>query len=88
MIPSPLTGSPQISKVGSVRKENRMIGRHLIDNVVLPLLTRLGTMAGTSLIAWGVNAEHANMVEVGVTGLALIAVDLGMSWLGRHMKDN
>lgn len=61
-----------------------MIGRHIVDNVVLPLFTRLGTMAGTSLIAWGVQAEHANMVEVGVTGLLLIGVDLGMSWIGRN----
>lgn len=60
--------------------------RTLRDNVVLPLLTRLGTMAGTVLIGYGVQQELAEQAILGVIALGLIGFDLVMSYV-RHKKD-
>lgn len=58
--------------------------RTLRDNVVLPLLTRLGTMAGTVLIGYGVQQELAEQAILGVIAVGLIGFDLIMSYINRH----
>lgn len=54
------------------------------DNVVLPLVTRLGTMLGTVLIGAGVQQELAEQAILGVIAMCLIAFDLVMSYIGRE----
>lgn len=58
----------------------------LRDNILLPLLTRLGTAAGSLLMAWGVQQELAEQAILGVIALGLIAFDLVASYVNRRRK--
>lgn len=58
--------------------------RTIRENIVLPLLTRLGTMAGTLLMGYGVQQELAEQAILGVIALGLIGFDLIMSYVGRN----
>lgn len=64
-----------------------MFVKQLVVNVVLPLSTRLGTMAGASLLALGADAAMVDQVILGISAVALIAVDLVFSWIGRQQRD-
>lgn len=60
--------------------------RTIRDNIVLPLLTRLGTMAGTLLMGWGVQQDLAEQAILGLIALGLIGFDLVMSYIGRNKE--
>lgn len=64
-----------------------MFVKQLVVNVVLPLATRLGTIAGTSLLAMGADQQLVDQVLLGLTAAALIGVDLVFSWIGRQQRD-
>lgn len=44
--------------------------------IVGPMSTRLGTLIAGILAPFGVQADYAHMLGIGVVGLGLIAVDL------------
>lgn len=52
-------------------------------NVIWPLVGRIGTGTATVLVGYGVNADHAAQVGIGVTAAGLIAFDLAISYLNR-----
>lgn len=54
------------------------------DNIFLPLVTRVGTMIGTTLLGVGAHAELVEQAILGVIAIGLIAFDLGMSYIGRE----
>ncbi|SEQ49314.1 hypothetical protein SAMN05428969_3270 [Devosia sp. YR412] len=45
-------------------------------NVVRPMAERLGTIVATSLVPFGVHADSAGMLTIGIIGVGLVAVDL------------
>lgn len=51
----------------------------LKENLVLPVGRRLGTVAATALVAWGVQESVAIQVEALVLALVLFAGDLAVS---------
>lgn len=57
-------------------------------NVVYPLGERLGTMVATSLIPFGVHAETAEMVTIGIISIGLIACDLIAARFRRKAIEN
>lgn len=58
----------------------------ITDHVVLPLATRVGTVTGTWLVTeFGVNADHAHSVGIGVTAAGLVIAELFARWLLRKM---
>lgn len=52
-------------------------------NVVLPLAVRIGSLGTGYLVGFGINAEHADWVGMGIAGALLISVDLMLSWVRR-----
>lgn len=50
------------------------------SNVLAPLATRLGTSIAGALVAYGMNADHAAQVGVGLTAAVLVAWDLFWAW--------
>lgn len=50
----------------------------IINEVLLPLAGRLGTLVSGVLIAQGADAGLAQQVEIGVIALALIAAELAV----------
>lgn len=54
------------------------------DNVLIPILGRLGSFATGGLVAWGVQQQHADWIALGITGLGLAGVDLLTSWVRRR----
>lgn len=68
------------------RTENKVnaLLKTIRDNVVLPLVTRLGTMLGTVLIGAGVQQELAEQAILGAIAMCLIAFDLVMSYISRQ----
>lgn len=54
------------------------------DNVLLPLLGRLGTAAATLLVPLGVHADLAHQLGIGVTAAGLIIFDLTVSYLRKR----
>lgn len=55
----------------------------LREHVLMPLAGRVGTMIATGLVLWGVQAELASQVAVGVTAVILVIADLGIGYLNR-----
>lgn len=58
----------------------------ITDNVLLPLFTRIGTMAGAALLGAGANQELVEQAILGIIAMLLIAVDLAVRWL-IHRKE-
>lgn len=56
----------------------------IMSNVLVPLFTRVGTLATGFLVGMGANTNHAEWVGLGVAGLGLIGVDLGLAWLRKR----
>ena len=54
------------------------------QNVLIPLLGRLGTAAGTMLAGYGVHADTAQQMPIVVTAIGLVAYDLVFDWLQRR----
>ncbi len=62
---------------------------NLIQNLVQPLLSRVGTIAATWLVANGFDTQHAVTVETAITAIGLFAVDFGvrlLSSVGRALR--
>ena len=53
------------------------------NNILMPLLGRLGTFVTGWLIAAGAPSELAQQVAIGVTAVGLILFDLLVSWMNR-----
>jgi hypothetical protein len=60
--------------------------QNLLNSVVKPLIRRVGSTAAGALVVWGANAELASQVEVGLTALCLIGIDLWLSNLDKKGK--
>lgn len=53
------------------------------DNVLLPLLARVGTFVTAWLVMQGAPHELAQQVATGVVAIGLIIFDLMISWMNR-----
>ena len=53
-------------------------------NIVVPSVTRMGTLIAGWIIGQGIPSDHAHAVGLGVAGAALIAFDLTVSWFARR----
>lgn len=53
------------------------------NNILLPLLGRVGTFVTAYLVAVGAPEELAQQVAVGVSAIGLIIFDLMISWMNR-----
>lgn len=60
-----------------------MVLKPLVEHVLRPALSRLGTAAAALLIALGADASLAGQVATGATALVLIGVDLTLSYFNR-----
>lgn len=56
----------------------------ILENIVKPLVRRVGSVAAGALATWGATAEQTAQVEAAVGALALIAVDLWLSNLDKR----
>lgn len=54
------------------------------QNVLYPLVGRVGTSASTALVTMGVTQQHADWVQLGMIGVAGVAFDLVSSWVRRR----
>lgn len=54
------------------------------ENVVKPLLARLGTIMATALVGWGASAGHAEAFVAGFGALALVVFDLVIDLVNRE----
>lgn len=52
-------------------------------NVLMPLMSRLGTMTASILVPFGVHAELAQQIGIGVTAAGLVIFDLTAAYLNR-----
>lgn len=53
------------------------------NNILMPLLGRVGTFVTAWLVATGAPEELAQQVAIGVTAVGLIIFDLLVSWMNR-----
>lgn len=58
--------------------------RNVVTNVVLPALGRTGTAVATVLVGYGVQAEPAHQIGVGVAAAVAVGLDLVSDWWGRR----
>lgn len=54
------------------------------ENVVKPLLTRVGSLTSGALVAMGAQQDHANWLALGVLGGGLIIFDLTTAYLRKR----
>lgn len=54
------------------------------SNVVLPQLTRLGSVAAGILIGAGVESGHATLIGTALPVMALVAVDYTLAWFRKR----
>lgn len=57
--------------------------KQILENIVKPLVRRVGSVVAGGLVTWGATAEQAAQIETAVGALALIAVDLWLSNLDK-----
>lgn len=57
---------------------------NLKKNVVRPLAEMLGTKLAIALVPFGVHADSAEALALGIIGVGLVACDLVYDWLRRH----
>lgn len=55
----------------------------VLENIVRPLLTRLGSYGSGLLVGAGVATHDATVISVGVTTAALVGIDLIASYINR-----
>ena len=48
----------------------------IIQRMLEPLVTRLGTIGGTWLVAQGIPADTTQQIVTGISALALVGVDM------------
>ncbi|MGB3645280.1 MAG: hypothetical protein WBA15_12450 [Mesorhizobium sp.] len=53
-------------------------------NIVKPLINRLGTIAATALIAYGIDADTAGQIANGMTAFVFVLFDLWMESRNRE----
>lgn len=58
--------------------------RVIKENVIYPLVGRIGTAVAASLIPYGIHATQAEQIGVGVAAAALVAFDLATSYVLRQ----
>lgn len=58
----------------------------VIENVVKPLVARVGTFVSGTLVGAGAVAGHADLVGVGASALIMIGIDLVMRKLFGPVK--
>lgn len=58
----------------------------LLNEVLAPLVRRLGSMGAGAAITYGANAEQVQAIEAGLVALGLLAVDLIASHFNRKGK--
>lgn len=58
--------------------------KNIKETVIAPLCTRLGTLLAGVLAPFGVHAEFAHMLAIGVIGAGLIACDLVLAQLRKR----
>jgi len=75
-----------------------VLNTFVVDNIVKPALRRLGTIAATALVVGGdwlcdnlnacglVTPEGANSVMTYVVAVALLFIDLAMTWLHERKR--
>lgn len=51
-------------------------------NIAEPLVGRVGTAIGFTLVGWGVADTHANMIGLGVAAAIFVGVDLIVRRIG------
>lgn len=54
------------------------------ENVLKPMLTRIGMLTTGWLVGMGANQDHANWVALGVLGGGLVIFDLVMAYLRKR----
>ena len=54
------------------------------ENVLKPLLARMGTALATLLVSWGASAGHVEAFVAGFISLSLILFDLLVDWFNRR----
>ena len=56
----------------------------LKKNVILPLGGRLGSLVAGALVPYGVHAQSADMLGIGIVGIGLVSCDLIASYINRR----
>lgn len=46
------------------------------DDLLAPIVGRVGTFVGGSLVTYGVAVDHANAIGLGISAAVMVAVDL------------
>ena len=54
------------------------------EHVVVPLVSRLGTIAATAAVAVGANGDLATQIGTGLAAAALVGFDLLVGWVNRR----
>lgn len=54
-------------------------------NILYPAVGRLGTVLTTTVVGWGVSAQHADWLAIGLLGLGGAAFDLGVGFLRKRL---
>ena len=60
----------------------------LLDNIVQPLVRRMGTAVGASFLTFGATTQQADQIETTVVLLLGILWDLGLSHFSRKVIKN
>lgn len=61
--------------------------RMLRDNVVMPMLGRIGTAVSVGLVGYGLGVEHVQVVETAIALLLGVGFDLVTSSIGRVLHE-
>lgn len=59
----------------------------IIENLLLPSLTRLGTIVAGGLIGYGVSAEHTDNIVLGGISIVLVGIDFAFSYVRRKVTE-
>lgn len=57
------------------------------DNIVLPMLGRVGTAASLALVGYGMGVEHVDVVSTAFTVMGGVGFDLVTSWVSRVVRE-
>lgn len=59
--------------------------KSVLENVVRPAFTRLGSLAAGGLIQYGIATEHANAIALGGVSLMLVGIDLMLAYVTKKV---
>lgn len=54
-------------------------------NILYPAVGRLGTVLIATVVGWGVSAQHADWLSIGLLGIGGAAFDLGVGFLRKRL---